>query len=964
MNPTENYLKKELYSLLKHDSSIFEFLEEGLLDGLWYWDLENPENEWMSPSFWTTLGIDPKTKKHKAEEWQDLIHPDDLKTAIDNFEKHCADPSHPYDQVVRYKHKNKSTVWVRCRGIAIRDDNGKPIRMLGSHTDVTLQKESEERFSAESNELSAIYEHAPMLMLLIDENGKTAKANQFALKYSDFVEKEPLGNTFGKTLNCLYMDKFGNNCGEGPICRKCPINQALTECLQNSQPSEISNIKFNQKSKEKEKIIYFNVSITPINQLDKKYALVCMHDVSNEIEAEKQKQKESERTENILRATNAGTWDWYIQTDELYLNLRWAKMLGYELKELQPSSSETWKTLIHPDDLEKVMKILELHLTKQTEMYDAVFRMKHKSGNWIWINARGKVTEWKADGTASRMSGTHLDITDRQLAEQSFEALYQGTSKAMGDEFFEDLVLCMSECFKMQYVFVGKLLPNRRIQTVSLCVEGLIHENIQYDLKDTPCENVVDKNSCVYPDYVQSLFPKDNLLVAMGVNSYMGTPLKDAVGNIVGLLVLMDSKPIHDTSLLIRTMEIFAARAGAELGRQSAEINRKALEDEHKLLETQLRQSEKMQAIGQLAGGIAHDFNNQLTGIIGYGEILCSKITDPALKEYADRVLSCALKSADLTKQLLAFSRKGNYQSIPVDMHQLIHEVISILSHSIDKRINIETQLDSNDFVIMGDPSLLQNAILNLGINSRDAMENGGTLRFESQKVKINQSKCNELPEEDLTPGDFFCLKIIDSGAGMQEDILDKIFEPFFTTKGEGKGTGMGLPAVHGTILQHKGFIEVESKVNTGTCFNVYLPLSKKSQFDPLMNDEKPVKGTGTILLVDDEQMVRQLGKKLLEDLGYEVVLATNGEEAVTLYNNIWNTVDLVIFDMIMPKLNGHDTFVAMKKINPDVKGIICSGFGVDNQIRGTLVNGAKAFIQKPFKKLNLSKTVAEVIKG
>jgi PAS domain S-box-containing protein len=385
-----------------------------------------------------------------------------------------------------------------------------------------------------------------------------------------------------------------------------------------------------------------------------------------------------------------------------------------------------------------------------------------------------------------------------------------------------------------------------------------------------------------------------------------------------------------------------------------------------KHLEEQLRQSDKLRAIGQLAGGIAHDFNNQLTGIQGYADLILNRSGhEPSVRSYAENIITSVQRAAGITAQLLAYSRKGKYRNEPVDIHELLTEVIDLLSHTIDKRIVVDHAFDGESAMTVGDGSQLQNAFLNIALNARDAMPSGGrfTIRTDTCTFTAAERDARSLRIE---PGEYCRVSFVDTGTGMDAETMSHIFEPFYTTKERGKGTGMGLSAVFGTILNHTGDITVESTPGSGSTFTVYLPLHR-STTSPAAADTSPRPNhtpTGTILLVDDEPTVCDAVSKALRACGYEVVCRHNGAEGVAYYRDAWRSVDLVILDVVMPVMNGTDALHALQAINADVKAIFASGYSVDLDETRLLSLGAARCIHKPFRMEALLKTLAEVLSG
>jgi len=388
----------------------------------------------------------------------------------------------------------------------------------------------------------------------------------------------------------------------------------------------------------------------------------------------------------------------------------------------------------------------------------------------------------------------------------------------------------------------------------------------------------------------------------------------------------------------------------------------KKTEEEREKLEERLRHSEKMEAIGQLAGGIAHDFNNQLMGIMGCAEMLYNRIDDVNLRNDIEDILRASRRASDLTRDLLAFSRKGKFLTIPVNVHKVIEEVISVLEHSLDKKIEIKRILKASPAVIMGDPTQLQNAFLNMAINARDALPSGGEITFTTENVPM-EKVFHKNEQKKALRSRYLKICVIDNGIGIDQETVKHIFEPFFTTKGPDKGTGMGLASVYGTVTSHNGVITVDSKPGKGSLFSMYFPLME----DVLQKDDAKIENARKrkgvrILLVDDEEIVRNMVGNMLRSFGHKVVTCNNGHEAVEYYRQHWKKTDLVILDMIMPKMNGKDAFFEMHNVNPNIKSLLISGFSIDGEAQGLLDGGMKAFLQKPFNMRELSQTIESII--
>jgi two-component system, cell cycle sensor histidine kinase and response regulator CckA len=390
---------------------------------------------------------------------------------------------------------------------------------------------------------------------------------------------------------------------------------------------------------------------------------------------------------------------------------------------------------------------------------------------------------------------------------------------------------------------------------------------------------------------------------------------------------------------------------------------RKQAEEALRQREDQLRHSQKMEAVGTLAGGVAHDFNNILTGILGYAEILKleSKPGD-RIRLAAEVIEKGASRAAALTQQLLGFARKGKNKNVPVDIHATLQEVVDLLGGTLSKEITVRQELSPEAPWVRGDPVQLGQVILNLGVNAADAMPGGGHLTF---RTRVTDSALRSVRRpHGARGGRHLVLTVSDTGFGIPEEVRGRIFEPFFTTKESGKGTGMGLAMVYGIVQNHGGFIEVDTEVGRGTTFSVHLPLTEPSSRGARVQPRKePIPGSGRILVVDDEQVVRDVAGEFLRNLGYQVVTASDGQEAVDAYRSSFPEIDLVILDMVMPRMGGRECFREMKAINPAVRVVLSTGYGFNVTTQEILDEGMAGFIQKPYQMRHLSEVVAAALK-
>ena len=389
---------------------------------------------------------------------------------------------------------------------------------------------------------------------------------------------------------------------------------------------------------------------------------------------------------------------------------------------------------------------------------------------------------------------------------------------------------------------------------------------------------------------------------------------------------------------------------------------RKKTEEEKHKLETQLQQAQKMESIGTLAGGIAHDFNNILMGIQGNASLMLLKIdSEHPNHEKIKNIEKYVQNGTALTKQLLGFARRGKYLLKATDLNEIIDKSSSLFART-KKEIRIHTDLYEDLWTAEVDRGQIDQVLLNLYVNAWQAMSNGGDLYLQTENVILDRSYIKPYTVE---PGRYAKISVSDTGVGIDKETQERIFEPFFTTKEMGRGTGLGLASVYGIIKSHGGYINVYSEKERGTVFTIYLPASAKE----VLRDEEGspamlVKGTGTILLIDDEKMILEVGLELLEELGYTVLSAMSGQEAIDVFQKDQDNIDLVIMDMIMPGMGGGETFDRLKEINPEVKVLLSSGYSINGQATKIIRRGCDGFIQKPFNMNQLAEKIQKILTG
>ncbi len=383
-------------------------------------------------------------------------------------------------------------------------------------------------------------------------------------------------------------------------------------------------------------------------------------------------------------------------------------------------------------------------------------------------------------------------------------------------------------------------------------------------------------------------------------------------------------------------------------------------------LQAQLLHAQKMEAIGVLAGGVAHDFNNLLQAISGYADLLLLDLDEKSggFSELQE-IRQTARRGAELTKHLLTFSRKLESKLRPISLNHEIQRVRNLLERTIPKMIRIELKLMPEPTIINADPVQIEQVLMNLGVNARDAMPEGGLLSIKTERMVLDSQFCKT--HLHLTPGEYFCITFSDTGMGMDSHILEHIYEPFFTTKKARKGTGLGLSIVYGIVKNHGGYILCESKPAKGTTFKIYFPVLDQGAVSVLpvtvlREKDASLMGTETIMLVDDDIKVRQVGEKILKKFGYKMITVSSGEAALKGFRRKYQQIDLVLLDVNMPGMGGKRCLEEMLKIKPDAKIIITTGYPVSDQYKREIAGRIAGYINKPYVSETLLRKTREVL--
>lgn len=630
--------------------------------------------------------------------------------------------------------------------------------------------------------------------------------------------------------------------------------------------------------------------------------------------------------ELALIGADIGTWDWDLRAGVVSYNDRWAAMLGYAPEEIDPQAS-AWESLVHPDDVPLVRAAMQAHLEGKTDAYETEHRIRHKSGRWIWVLDKGRVLERDAQHEPRRVCGTHLDITERKLAEEKLHHLH-GLMRHIIEHTRSAIAVHDRD---MKYVWVSQ----RYLEEYGVKERDIIGRH-HYD---------------VFPDLPQKWRDVHQRALAGEVSSAEDDPYVREDGRVDW--TRWECRPWYAADGSIGGLIVYT----------EVVTERKRAEVERARLQEQLLQAQKMESVGRLAGGVAHDFNNMLNVILGHAELALKKLDpDQPLQHHLAEIQKAALRSAELTRQLLAFSRQQTVSPKVLDLNEVVGGMMTMLQRLIGEDIELRWNPGPDLWTIRMDPIQIDQILVNLCVNSRDAIAGVGRVAIDTRNCTFDAEYCAS--HAGSAPGEYVSLAVRDDGCGMTEETQAHLFEPFFTTKPMGKGTGLGLATAYGIVKQNHGFILVDSKTGRGTTVTIHLArhLGAKEVKRASGSSGEAAGGHETILLVEDEPAVLELGRMMLEALGYRVLTAQSPNEAAGIAHQHAGEVHLLMTDVVMPGMNGRELAEKLTAVYPNLKSLYTSGYTANVIAHHGVLDEGVQIIQKPFSMKELAIKVREAL--
>jgi PAS domain S-box-containing protein len=788
-------------------------------------------------------------------------------------------------------------------------------------------KASQQQFQASQTRLAGIISAATDAIITIDHQERIVVFNSAAEKLfvcpADQALGQPLDRFIPPRFRQLHTTHIQNFERTGTTARSMGTLSTLSALKTTGEEFPIE------------------ATISQVEVEGQKLFTVMIRDISERQKAEESLRESQERFQNAFEFSAMSMALVDLDGRYLQVNQAFCQLLGYSEDELLQT---TFQAVTHPADLHIEFQLIKQLLTNQAAFCAIEKRYLHKNDAVIWVHSTRSLVR-DSQGQPRYFISQLQDITERKRAEQALrlsEARMAGIIRSATDAIIT-------------------LNAQQRIVVFNHAAEQMFGWEASQVLGQTLDNFIPQSLRQLHAQHIRN-FAKTGVSVRS-----MASPFS----KLTALRASGEEFPIEATisQLEAEGQKFFTVIIRDISEREKAE---KALHDK----EEQLRQSQKMEAVGQLAGGVAHDFNNLLTVIVNYSEIIARGPTNLAqIQESTEQIQVAAVRAASLTRQLLAFSRQQILQPQLVSLDSVVNNTLKMIERLIGEDIELVVNLSltpsSTPAQLWIDPLQIEQAILNLAINARDAMPRGGKLIIETGQTTLDEAylSSTHLPAR---PGIYAVLSVSDTGVGMDEATKTHIFEPFFTTKEKGKGTGLGLATVYGIVEQNKGTIWLYSEVGVGTNFKLYFPVVHSPQtVTPAIPKSQPelaeetLKGSETILLVEDEKQLRMLTRQLLEEQGYNVIEAQNGVEALEYIERYSGPIDLVLSDVVMPKMGGRELAAKVGRLRPQIRFLYMSGYtgwGSSSESEKAFLAPAANFLEKPFSAKTLHTKIREVL--
>jgi PAS domain S-box-containing protein len=905
--------RKQVEKALKESEERFNLAMDASKDGVYEWDLETRE-VYYSPGWKRMLGYEPDELPDDFSIWETLTRPEDVEKSWQIMKDVVEQKRERFEVEFEMRHKDGHWIHVLSRANIYKDANGKPVRVVGTHVDITESKNQRERLRLSESRYRKAQKLAKVGNWEYDLNTKQFWGSDEAKKIYGF-DPEQDSFTTGEVESC--------------IIERERVHQALVDLIEKGKPY---NLAFDIVTKNTGRIKTI-VSIAEIETdgADNPVKISgVIHDITERRQAEQALIEKEALFRGLFDHMTSGSAVYEVRNDG-------SKGTDYIIREFNRKSLE-----LEGKNLDEVLGKSLFDLRPNIDDYGLIPVMKKVWDTGIPDFFPSRIYQ---DDTFSNYYENHIF----KLPSGEVVTIYNDVT----DQKNQEKDLRESE---KKYRVLFDTVPLGI--TVSDQFGNIVESNAVYEKflgtpETEPGTRTVDEPQwqIIRPD---------------------GTPMPAA--EYAGVRALKEKRPIENVEMGIVKSDteitwMNVSAAPLHLQKYGAVVTygditeRKRTEAEKEKLQTQLLQAQKMESVGRLAGGVAHDFNNMLGVILGHAELALLQ-ADETHDLHADllEIQKAAKRSADITKQLLAFARKQTISPRKLDLNDTVESALKMLRRLIGEDIDLKWQAAAHIWPVKMDPSQIDQILANLCINARDAISGVGKITIETGINTFDDEYCNDHP--GFIPGDFVLLAVSDNGCGMDKDTLDNLFEPFFTTKEVGKGTGLGLATVYGIVKQNNGFINVYSEPGQGAIFKIYLPrfLTDEETETAVSGKKSAAGGTETILLVEDEPSILRMTQMMLERKGYTVLSAATPAEAMEKAKNWSGAIDLLITDVVMPEMNGQDLAKKITDLYQDILCLYMSGYTAEIIANHGVLDAGVAFIQKPFSMAAMTEKVRVVL--
>jgi len=917
--------QKRAEQALRESEERFALAVAGSDDGIWDWNYETGRG-FGSERAREILGLEPGPEIMPLADWFEAyeaqLHPDDVQPRHDAIEAHLCGATPAYEGEYRVRNKDGSYRWIAVRGLSVRRGDARPHRMAGSFSDVDARKRAEQALRLSEERLA------------IAMTGTHEAHWVWDLVKGQVYVSPLLNELFGLPLETQIVASIREFFAHSPVHPDDVerLNKVVAEHIAGATPRLDVEYRIVNRQSGVVRWVHSRAQVFRDAAGRPERMAGATVEVTERRRAELALRESEERYALAIAGTNDGIIDWDIANDRMFTSERAMHILGIEAAGTVRTRDQTIELVkVHPDDVERLETTFRKNQSGNSDVREGDYRVRQADGEYRWVRIRGKHVR-DANGRAIRWVGSLSDVDAQtrtaealRRSEERYQLAVEGSNEGLWDWDLVSDTLFLSP--RAQHILGFE--PDEPVQSRrEWNRRGTYHPDDVGVIRKAVSDHLHGRTQTFVVEYrMRSGSPEWNWYRERGI------AVRDAQG-----------RPYR----MAGSLENISARKNAEAQRAQ--------------LELQLRQAQKLEAIGTLAGGIAHDFNNILAAILGYGEMAQRDATEGTpLRRHIDAALSAGVRAKSLVERILAFSRSGIGERVPVHVQSIVVEALDLVTASLPAGIQLQRELDADHAAVLGDPIQVHQVVMNLCANAVQAIKSRGAITVALGEVDLKEKivSTSVLPD-----GRYVRLQVRDTGGGIPAHVLERIFDPFFTTKEVGVGTGLGLSLVHGIVTDLGGGIDIESRVGEGSTFTVYVPW-QSNVAAPEVVAETVQPGTGeTILLVDDEETLVRLGEEMIAELGYEPVGFTSSVAALATFREAPERFNAVLSDEAMPDMTGSELALEIRKIRPDIPIVLMSGYVTTALSSRARDAGVVEVLNKPLVRGDIARSLAGALRS